>query len=222
MKMKKVLAATAASMFALSAMSVVAFAETDGVASVTKVTMYDADGNVVATNGDGSTALMSKEGNASSAEIYEIDFSGLTEEQVGSITKIVADVTLTSDYVNGCIGGNVGGAWSGGDQLELSGSGSFTRTFTAGDLVAKDDDGNLAPVVQVQFWWVNPVPEEEPDDTSSDETPSDETPSNETPSDTTPDDTSKPNTDTGVAGVATVLGVAVLAAGAMVVAKKRK
>ena len=52
-------------------------------------------------------------------------------------------------------------------------------------------------------------------------TPAESTPAESTPAESTPAE-SKPNTDTGVEGVAAVLGVAVVAAGAMVVAKKRK
>ena len=99
--------------------------------------------------------LMSKTGNAESATKYTVDFSGLTEEQVASITKITADVTLDSDYVNGAIGGNVDGAWA-APQVELSGSGQFVWE-PAGSLVAKDDAGNLAPYAEVQFWWVNNI-----------------------------------------------------------------
>ena len=92
--------------------------------------------------------LMSKTGNAESATKYTVDFSGLTEEQVASITKITADVTLDSDYVNGAIGGNVDGAWA-APQAELTGSGQFVWE-PAGSLVAKE-------YAEVQFWWVNNI-----------------------------------------------------------------
>lgn len=52
-------------------------------------------------------------------------------------------------------------------------------------------------------------------------TPAESTPAESTPAESTGDDTKTP-VETGVKGVAAVLGVAVVAAGAMVVAKKRK
>ena len=56
-----------------------------------------------------------------------------------------------------------------------------------------------------------------PDDTDA---PATEAPATEAPA--TTGDSTKPNTNTGVEGVAAVAGVALLAAGAVVVAKKRK
>lgn len=61
--------------------------------------------------------------------------------------------------------------------------------------------------------------------TADAETPAESTPAADesTPAaDNTTSDATKPNPDSGVEGVAAVLGVAVVAAGAMVVAKKRK
>ena len=53
--------------------------------------------------------------------------------------------------------------------------------------------------------------------------PAESAPAESTPAaDNTTSDATKPNPDSGVEGVAAVLGVAVVAAGAMVVAKKRK
>ena len=50
-----------------------------------------------------------------------------------------------------------------------------------------------------------------------------QTPDDTTPSESTPaDDNNASNVDTGVEGVAVVVGVAAVAAGAMIVAKKRK
>ena len=59
--------------------------------------------------------------------------------------------------------------------------------------------------------------------TAGDEAPAESAPAESTPAaDNTTSDATKPNPDSGVEGVAAVLGVAVVAAGAMVVAKKRK
>ena len=59
--------------------------------------------------------------------------------------------------------------------------------------------------------------------TADAEAPAESAPAESTPAaDNTNSDATKPNPDSGVEGVAAVLGVAVVAAGAMVVAKKRK
>ena len=59
--------------------------------------------------------------------------------------------------------------------------------------------------------------------TADAEAPAESAPAESTPAaDNTTSDATKPNPDSGVEGVAAVLGVAVVAAGAMVVAKKRK
>ena len=63
----------------------------------------------------------------------------------------------------------------------------------------------------------NPDDTQAPDDTDA---PATEAPATEAPA--TTGDSTKPNTNTGVEGVAAVAGVALLAAGAVVVAKKRK
>lgn len=58
--------------------------------------------------------------------------------------------------------------------------------------------------------------------TADAEAPAESTPESTPATDNTTSDATKPNPDSGVEGVAAVLGVAVVAAGAMVVAKKRK
>ena len=63
----------------------------------------------------------------------------------------------------------------------------------------------------------NPDDTQAPDDTDA---PATDAPATEAPA--TTGDSTKPNTNTGVEGVAAVAGVALLAAGAVVVAKKRK
>jgi hypothetical protein len=96
---------------------------------------------------------------------YDVDFSGLSEDEVASITKIVAEISCTSNYLNGSVGGNVDGSWTATTQQEISAdsgaaSGSFTWEFS-GSLVNIDDDGNLAPFAQVQIWWINPIYDED-------------------------------------------------------------
>ncbi len=110
-------------------------------------------------------ALLTKTGNDSSAEKYEVDLSSLTEEQLESVTQAVADVTVDSGYCNGTIGANLGGAWSSmNPQGEVSGDGETSGQFVwdiDGSLVSYDDDGNLAPYMEVQLWWVNPMYDED-------------------------------------------------------------
>ena len=103
-----------------------------------------------------------------------------------------------------------------------------------------NDPTNPYAQVWIAQWWGNDATVEKvevlgaggvvltannaaPDDTTpSESTPDDTTPSESTPDENKPEDTNKPNVDTGVEGVAAVIGVAAVAAGAMIVAKKRK
>ena len=232
MKMRKILAALSASVVAVSALSIVASADD----------------------------LMTKTGNEESATKYALDFSGLTEDQVKSIVKIEAKVSVTSNMVNGCIGFNsvAEEGWFAENQETKEDAGpvddsTWSVTVAAGDLAAVDEDGNLAPSGEVQFWWVNPLYDDEGEETgdgtatlksvtfydaagnavvagaAADPATSDPATSDPATSDPATGDESganneqgKPNTSTGIEGVAAVLGVAVVAAGAMVVAKKRK
>ncbi len=113
-------------------------------------------------------ALMTKTGNTTGSEKYVVDFSELTEDQVASITKIVADVTVDSGYCNGTIGGNVDGVWTSmNPQGEVSGDGETSGQFVwefDGSLAAYDEEGNLSPYAEVQFWWVNPFYDENGDE----------------------------------------------------------
>lgn len=110
-------------------------------------------------------ALLTKTGNTSGAEKYEVDLSGLTEDQLESVVQAVADVTVDSGYCNGTIGANLGGDWSSmNPQGEVSGDGETSGQFVwdlDGSLVSYDDDGNLAPYMEVQLWWVNPFYDED-------------------------------------------------------------
>lgn len=218
MKIKRLLAAAAASVVAVSAMAIVASAD----------------------------ALATKTGNAESAVLYDVDLSDLTDDQVKSVTKIEAKVSTTGDMCNGCIGYNkLEKGWT-AVNCETKGtaapaSSTWTVEIAAGDLAALNDEGKVAPFVQIQFWWVNPVSEGGADGTASLEsvTLSDasgkvvktfgaaaaapstsSTPSNS--GDNSGSQSSGDNVNTGVEGVAAVVGVAALAGAALVVARKRK
>jgi hypothetical protein len=102
-------------------------------------------------------ALMSKKGNEKNSENYSVPLDGI---DVTKIDKIVADIALDSDYVNGCIGFNEGGAWvnhgpNGANQFEVNASGEVVLSGLAG----KVDEGTT---MEVQFWWVNDVSEGNP------------------------------------------------------------
>ena len=87
---------------------------------------------------------------------------------------------------------------------------------------------NAVKTVEIEFTVSGldaqqPADTEAPDDTQAPadtDAPATEAPATEAPA--TTGDSTKPNTNTGVEGVAAVAGVALLAAGAVVVAKKRK
>ena len=221
MKMKKLIAGVVASAMAVSAMAVAA-----------------------------SAALLTKTGNSESAALYDVSFEGLTEDQINSITKIEAKVSVTSNMCNGCIGYNdAANGWTSANQElnEEAGpvDGTWVLEVAAGSFAAKDDEGNVAPFAQVQFWWVNPIYDEDGNETGDgvatlesvtlydgngnvvtagggDSAPATEAPSNDAAGDVNQPVADKNNADTGVEGVAVVAGLAIIAAGAVVVAKKRK
>ena len=223
MKMKKIIAGMIASALAVSAMAAVASAED----------------------------LMTKTGNTESSANYDVSFEGLTDEQIQSITKIEAEVSVTTTMVNGCIGYNKAGeGWTSVNQdLEEEAGpidGKWTLEVAAGDFAALDEDGNIAPFAQIQFWWVQPNYDEDGNEGDpgvatlksvtlydasgnvvtaggADATPApDNSGDNNVSGDTTQTTDDKNSPDTGVEGVAVVAGIAIVAAGAVVVAKKRK
>ncbi|MEI3034067.1 MAG: NPXTG-anchored protein [[Eubacterium] siraeum] len=88
------------------------------------------------------------------------------------------------------------------------------NTWTPDAEILDDQAGNFASDIEVTF-----------DVTGYDKAPADtDAPATDAPATDAPTtgDSTKPNTNTGVEGVAAVAGVALLAAGAVVVAKKRK
>ena len=231
MNMKKILASAAASIVAVSAMSVAASAA------------------ITASFDDGDIAF--EEGG-----IYKIDLQwidGLEFTDVAGVNAVISFAEGEEVYIGGSVVFTSDAA--GWDQTNIDNAGdadvlvesgkAFKVTRAASPFVSDDSYAMIA----FQSWGEDyKIESVELLDASGavlatldsngiaaagasagtpvDETPSDTTPDT-TPTDTTPDtttpvDTSKPNTDTGVEGVAAVLGVAVVAAGAMVVAKKRK
>ena len=197
MSMKKILAAASASVLAVSAVSVMASADAtkytvDYVESWTDFKLID----------DADDA-----GSAATNLGADIDI-----KSIKSITLTAHGVTKWQWGYNNTVDG-----WSQCPDDAPLGDGD-TYTFENINVekenlcvkmgVTTADDGAYFDV-EVQ--------------TAGDEAPAESAPAESTPAaDNTTSDATKPNPDSGVEGVAAVLGVAVVAAGAMVVAKKRK
>lgn len=245
MNIKKILASTAASVLAVSAMSVAASAAAVDVTVKGQADMSLADDKIGKPETGDSFAWVAKDENFAA----DVDLS--------KVKKIEADVTVDSGFANGCIGGNVDGAWA-STNWEVS---SADKTTISWELAGTLEE------FQIQVWWMNtlmdgethsgpgtltisdvrlldadgkdltasgdntenPPAESTPaESTPAESTPAESTPAESAPAESTPAesapaaDTNKPNTDTGIEGVAAILGVAVVAGGAMIVAKKRK
>ncbi len=220
MSIKRILAAAAASVVTVSAMSAVAFA---GITNAS-----DANGN------------------------YMVDLieEGYTVTDVYGLTVTISG-DYADTGVGGGIGFNsastgwaqhVWGNADAGKEITLTEDNKVTLLLDAPAFADSDANDPTNPYAQVWIaqWWGNDATVEKvevlgaggvvltannaaPDDTTpSESTPDDTTPSESTPDENKPEDTNKPNVDTGVEGVAAVIGVAAVAAGAMIVAKKRK
>lgn len=177
--------------------------------------------------------------------IYNVDFTGYTGEDLEKVVKVEAEIDLTSDYCNGCIGGNINGAWAKVDQ-ETSASGTDVWTMEIADgglanyvLDEETNEVSSQPYMEVQLWWVNPLYDDDGNEagvgvctlksvkfidadgnevvpSSNADTDKDTDTDTETPAEKNDGDTS---TSTGLAGLS-LAGLAV--AGAAVVASKKK
>ena len=103
--------------------------------------------SAVAMTASAADALMSKTGNTESAKNYTIDFTGIDGT---AVDKIVAEITVDSAFVNGCIGYNLDGNWTTANQETSATSGEWVVEGLAGGLGAE-------PYAEIQFWWVNPM-----------------------------------------------------------------
>lgn len=219
MSIKRILAAAAASVVAVSAMAAVASADALLTTTVT-------------------------ESSAPTGNIWEADLSAVDADILGKVETVVATITSTA-FVNGGIGGNTVSAGGWAQSAEQKNEAAATNDWKwegVGGLVA--EEGTL----QVQIWWQNANEDGTASTVTIDKVdlldasgavlytfgsaaaPADSTPEeskteeSKTEESKTDDNTSTNanNVDTGVEGVAAVLGVAAVAAGAMIVAKKRK
>jgi len=97
--------------------------------------------------------LMTKVGNAESAKVYDIPTDGL---DLSKLDKVVAEVSVDTTMVNGCIGynkedGSEKGAWTSVNKEAKADAGPVNAEWVAEGL-----DGTVKGSVQVQFWWVQP------------------------------------------------------------------
>lgn len=211
MNMKRILAAAAASVVAVSAMSAAAFAD--------------------------------KFVNSNSGDNYLFD---LIEEGYNVTEVCGVTFTISGDFAESGIGGGIGfnSATTGWDQTDW-GNADAGKTITITEdnkvtilrdtpVFAESDTTGENPYAQVWIskWWGNDATVEKVEILGAGGTvlsagsaaPADSTPAeSESKTDESKTETdTKPNVDTGVEGVAAVVGVAAVAAGALVVAKKRK
>ncbi|MDE6579396.1 MAG: hypothetical protein K2K41_02565 [Ruminiclostridium sp.] len=235
MNMKKIVAAAVASVMAVSTMAIAASAD------VTAVTFKDETGK--ATLGDSSKGENTRIQWLASDLIPE----GVSVDEVYGFA-INVDVSACDPSAG--FGGTVifsvesknwnttGGDWNN----ETLKDGAIVRLETEPFFSAADLEGEWQNVVIDAYWGSGEVVVKSVDAldkhgnalTAGAETPADTTAADETPTDTTaPDNTPAPGANdgqgdgkepanTGIEGVAVVAGLAVLATGAIVVAKKRK
>ena len=200
MSIKRILAAATVSVVAVSSMAVVASAGSVTVkdnAWWTEVSIFE--GNVSDLIGDVDPANVASI-TFSSDVAFKIGYNGVNGdhwyEGDGAKEYTLDDILLTED-------GALKVAISTGDGVE------YTINWTVN---LKDGAGAATP------------DESKPEESKPEESkPEESKPEESKPEESkTEDTTTKPNVDTGVEGVAAVVGVAAVAFGAMVVAKKRK
>lgn len=202
MSIKRILAAAAASVVAVSAMAVVASAAITNPNDGTKY-VYDA-----------AADLGDKVG----------DCYGVTV----SITPAAAD--LPDGIGGGICANNDPFTWT-----EFGNDGAGKAITTDGKTITLKGDSALfqsdAPQIIIEGWWgsdftVDGIVYLDKDGNDlKNAAPAESKPEESKPEESKTEDSkteSKPNVDTGVEGVAAVVGVAAVAAGALVVAKKRK
>lgn len=211
MNMKRILAAAAASVVAVSAMT--ATVSADQFVNSNNGVNYIVDLLV-----DGYNAL----------EVYGVTF------------------TISGDFADSGIGGGIGfnsdstgwaqhewGNADAGKEITITEDNKITLLMDAPVFAESDTTGdNPYAQVWISKWWGNDATVEGVEILGAGGTvlsagsaaPADSTPAeSESKTDESKTETdTKPNVDTGVEGVAAVVGVAAVAAGALVVAKKRK
>ena len=225
MNFKKTLAAVAASAIAVSAMATAAFADT----------VYGGSWDEKAT-----TIGAAKKVDASSwTELYIADKAALKEVGKDKAIVVYVDGDEAEAFVK--IAGNKDGNWNDGTGLKLEAWGDKYNSETCAltipysmwgvfsDIqlgaehavvygVAFEDDAETIAAIEALI-----AADSAAEDTEATEAPADDANTDDTAAagDTTEEGASKGNSDTGVEGVAAIAGLAIVAAGAVIVAKKR-
>lgn len=93
-----------------------------------------------------SAAVFTKTGNGDDTpKVYNVPTDGL---DLSKLDKIVANLTVDSGKVSGCIGySDANTDWAQSAQ---------TLSATSGQWVVSNLGGNVSGGIQIQFWWVNP------------------------------------------------------------------
>lgn len=233
MSIKRILTAAAASVVAVSAMAVVASAETFEKTVKAEDVNNSADGffsqvqlghiqkidslTIAYTAADGSKGYALYSGNWGGEAAQ--DANGITMDGGNFENWTGANVTLPEGVdpagltftVTAVVEDYAGQVEQFTTKYPENTDGTDMMIFTfggsaEGKVIAKGGDLGAAATPDEK-------PEEKPEETKPEEKPEESK---------TEDTTTKPNVDTGVEGVAAVVGVAAVAFGAMVVAKKRK
>lgn len=210
MSIKKILAASLASVAAVSAMAVVAFADGEKAISYTEEWT---DVKIIDDAAPDVTALL---GDAAPEDVESITFTsqGVTKWCIGANTVGDKDWTQTDSaaFSNG-----EGGDWFGDGSVVTVPAADidWTRSNLCFKLGVNEATGEDSKVT----WVVNMKAADAATDDTAADTATDTTDAAVTTDAAAP---SEANSDTGVEGIAAVLGVAAVAAGAMIVAKKRK
>lgn len=99
-----------------------------------------------------ASGSLEESGNAG-VDSFVINTADLTDEQRASIASVDLEFTLTSDYLNGCVGYNKGGVAGDWVSSEWNVSSSGVVTVPIEEDYALSEDGSDS--LQVQFWWLN-------------------------------------------------------------------
>ena len=218
MSIKRILAAASASVVAVSAMAVVASA-----AEYESTYTIEANASDISFDTeDGGRLIQIQVGHVKAVK-FTVEYT--TSD--GKTGYVLIGNNWSSENLVECNGVSVDGAWNGANIVFPEGvtEEGTTLKFTgeiadpAGEFETNGADCQIM-VIGVNSDNIQRALIKEAAG-SGDTTPDESKPEESKPEESKPEE-NKPNVDTGVEGVAAVVGVAAVAAGAMIVAKKRK
>ena len=100
-----------------------------------------------------SAEVLKKVGNTKDAEVYQIPVDGL---DLSKLDKIVAEVSCTTNKLNGCFGyNNTSGEWVQVEFESVIDSGAISEKWEKDGLAGTVKDG-----LQIQLHWVQPTYDE--------------------------------------------------------------